>query len=237
MFARMLATAAVVSLAYPTSAPAQVKVEIAPALGAYVPGRALPYPDIVGCYLKGGGDPDWLCGPVPSYTQTRAPAVGGRVTAFPWNRGMAGRLGIEGSFWYVPGRVGLTGTSLDEVDKVVVAGLRGVLRLAPKASVMSGVLMVGPALIHHSGAYYAGVNGTSSVGASVGAGLDLHPGRRFSLRAEIATYMYKVRVDHQLTPEQQAAREAGYLYASSGTIQNDFVFSLSISPFGRQRER
>ena len=109
---------------------------------------------------------------------------------------IAGVFGIEGLFWYVPSRVGLTPVPgfavLDEADKVVVAGLRLVLRLPPKASTISGVLMGGPALIHHSGAYYAGLNGTTSVGTALGAGLDLHPGRRFGLRAEIAMYLYSV---------------------------------------------
>jgi hypothetical protein len=239
-----LATAAVISIAHPTSAHAQLRVEIAPALGAYVPGRELPYPDIARCLLKAGGDPRyWNCGRVPSYTQTRAPAVGGRVTAFPWNRRTIGGLfGIEGSFWYVPSSVGPTPgffSVLDEADKVIVAGLRAVVRFPPKASIISGVLMGGPALIHHSGAYYAGLNGTSSVGTALGAGLDLRPGRGFALRAEIAAYLYKgVHVEHQLTPDQQSAQEFGQLYAASGTFpQKDFVLSLSISPFGRPGER
>jgi hypothetical protein len=241
MFARTLnvlvngvafATAAVISVGYPTIVHAQLRVEIAAALGAYVPGLGLPYPRIATCFLKSGG-PDWRCGPLPSYTQTRAPAVGGRITASPWNRGAsAGPVAFEGSFWYVPSRVieqspypDIPG--LNQAGKMVAASLRLVLRFAPRAQV-SGLLMGGPALIHRSGQFYSGLKGTTSAGGSLGVGVDV---RRFGLRAEIATYFYNLHFGDSLTPDQQIAQQQGYLYAPSA-MQSDFVFSLSINPFG-----
>ena len=235
----VLATAVMISIVYPTSANAQLRIEIAPALGVYVPGLGLPYPRIATCFLKSGG-PDWRCGPLPSYSQTRAPAVGGRITASPWNRGAsAGLVAFEGSFWYVPGRVieqspysaipGSDIPGLNQAGKMLAANLRLVLRLAPRAQV-SALLMGGPALIHRSGQFYSDLKGRTSAAGSLGLGVDV---RRLGLRAEIATYFYKQRFGDPLTTEQQILQQQGYLYAPTGAAQNDFVFSLSVSPFRR----
>lgn len=232
--------AAVISLAYPKSAHAQLRVEIAPAVGVYAPGSGLPYTHIAGCNLKAGG-PDFRCGPLPSYLQTRGAAVGGRVTVAPRGRGTTpASFAIEGSFWYVPNRVIerpspytlLAGTGLlNEANKIVAASLRFVLRLAPKAPV-SGLLIGGPALIHRSGEFYSGLPGTTtSPGGMLGVGVDVHPGRGLGLRGEIAMYLYSARFGDRPTFEQQLAQGPS-LYVPPRVWQDDFVFSLSISPFG-----
>jgi hypothetical protein len=250
MFTRALKVlvAAVIPLAYPTRAHAQLRVEIAPALGAYVPGRELPYTHIAGCNLKAGG-PDWACGPLPSYMQTRGPAVGGRVAVSPRGRGTTPALfAIEGSFWYVPNRViekratsdvfGPTEAMVNEANTIVAASLRLVLRLAPKAPV-SGLLIGGPALIHRSGGFYSGLQGArTSPGGTLGLGVDVHTGRGLALRGEFAMYLYSVRFGDQPTPEQlRLLGPSLYTYIPPRVWQDDFVFSLSISPFGRRGAR
>ena len=246
MFARALKVlvTAVISFAYPTSVHAQLKVEIAPAVGAYAPGSGLPYTHIAECYLKAGG-PDWRCGPLPSYMQTRGPAVGGRVAVSPRGRGTTPpSFAIEGSFWYVPSRViekrpdyfYSTEPMVNEANTILAASLRFVFRLAPKAPV-SGLLMGGPALIHRSGEFYSGLQGaTTSPGGTLGVGVDVHPGRGLALRGEIAMYLYSVRFGDQPTPAQQLAQGPN-LYVPSRVWQDDFVLSLSISPFGRRGAR
>jgi hypothetical protein len=62
-------------------------------------------------------------------------------------------------------------------------------------------------------------------------------GRHFGLRAEVSAYLYSLQFQNQLTPAQQVSQQSGHLYANMGMFQTDFVFSISISPFGERRER
>jgi len=227
MFARALkamvngvafTTAGAIALAHPTNAQAQRRLEIAPVLGAYMPTRHLPQLGDYeyGCAVPGGAPP---C-PAPDFKQTRAVAVGGRVTAWLSNRGA-----IEGSLWYSPS--GVTGwLGYEAAANIVVADLRVVLSLAPPAPTTSVLLMAGPAVIHRSGDAYADVRGTTSPGGALGVGLNIHPGRHFGLRAQIDDYLYRVKFASGTGPG-----------VSAWKFQHDFVFSLSISPFGRRGER
>lgn len=217
----LLAVGTVISLVSPTSAHAQLSVEIAPMLGAYVPGSRLPDPRIETCITKGGGS----CGLTGWYNQGSAVALGGRITAGSLHELVA----VDATLWYVPTQVG------GQSGNVVMSSLGLALRLAPKAPV-SGLLTAGPAVIHRFGDFYSGAMGTTSLGGTFGLGLAAHPGRHFGLRAEIAAYLYQLQFHNQLTPDQLVIQQQGHLYASSGMFQNDFVFSLSISPFGQRSE-
>jgi hypothetical protein len=223
-----VATAAALALALapPTSAQAQLRIEIAPVLGAYMPTR----PTDETFYACGSYDVRLPCQPDPSYQQTGGMAVGGRVTAWFSNRGA-----IEGSFWYAPSRVtdvapytdGFVGEEV--AGHIVVADLRLVLSPVPQTSVVSVLLMGGPAVIHRSGDVRA-VGSTSGTvaGGVLGVGLDIHLGRRFAMRAELDDYLYTFRF-----PEAEAG-VIGML-----KFRHDLVLSLSMGPslFGQRGER
>jgi hypothetical protein len=196
-----LGTAGAIALAHPPSAQAQLRFEVAPALGAYVPTRQLPLgPHPYVCVLDANDQCRQLF-----VNAKRAVAVGGRVTTWLGSHGA-----IEGSFWYSPSSAsGFYFVDFETSGPIVMAGLRVVLSLAPHAPFMSTLLMGGPAVIHNS------YKETTSSGGMLGIALDVHPGRRFSVRPAIE----------------------GYRYALSGALQQDFVFSLSVSPFGRRGER
>ena len=228
-----VALAASAALARPTHAHAQLRVEIAPTVGAYVSPNALPDPRFfVVCFTKGTGP----CGRSATYKQNSSVALGGRITASPWDRGSTqGRVAIDGTLWYMPSRLGPESQGINQAGNIVMASLRLVLRFSPQARI-SGLLTGGPALIHRFGEFYSGARGTTSPGGTFGVGLDAHLGRHFGLRAEISAYLYGLQLHPQLTPEQQVLEQQGNLFLSPGMTQNDFVFSLSISPFGRRGE-
>jgi hypothetical protein len=214
-----IATAALVSLAYPTGAYAQLRVEIAPAGGAYQPGGKLPS-FLFECGYFGGHQ----CEPDPSYRQLSGAALGGRVSASIRSHGsIPASFAIEGAFWYVLSHVvdttrypdGHTGADLS--GSIDIANLHAMVSLPLKSSIVSGLLMGGPALIHRSGSYFNGLKGTTSIAGTLGAGLEIHPGHRFSLRAEVMKYLYKV---HFFTDP---------LNFTSQESQHDMIVSLSLS--------
>jgi hypothetical protein len=220
-----LASTAMIALAHPTSAQARLRFEIAPALGFYGPTRQLPFFPWI-AYERCGSCPG------PRLKQNPAMAVGGRATAW-----LNQREAIEGSFWY--SRSGVTGSdnytfstvSLTAAGKIVLADLRFVLRLAGPASRMSVLLMGGPAVIHRFGDYYTdyapfvgSVTGTTSFGGTLGTGLDIYTGHCFGFRAQIEDYLYSIRFE---------GSDPRYADSSERKVQQDFVFSLSLSPFSQ----
>ena len=229
-----LAAAAAIALAHPTRAQAQLKLEIAPALGAYAPGGSLAdlFVDLFACgYPKSIPTPT-TC-EIPHLKQDGAVAVGGRVTAWLGKRGA-----IEGSFWYAPS--GLTDTTRytpsspqgsggGENDNVVVISLRAVVNVVAPVRAMSVFLMGGPAVVRRAGAAWAYTSKTTSKGGVLGVGLDIHPGHGLAFRAAIENYLYKLyKLDSGYAPG-----------AMPSTFHHDFVFSLSMGPslLGQRGER
>jgi hypothetical protein len=208
-----LATAAAIALAHPTSAQAHRRVEVAPAVGAYLPTGNLQLGTAFRICVPDPSNPD-NCLPF-SMRAKQAVAVGSRVTAWLSNRGA-----IEGSFWYSPSRV-VSGYipvgSSEQAGSFVAAALRFVLSLAPHAPAMSALVMGGPAMVHRS---LAPGNGTTSFGGALGFALDMRPKRHLGVRAQIEDYLYSPHA-------QYGPRE----------MRQDFVLSLSISPFGQRGER
>jgi len=199
-----------IALTHPTSAQAQFRLEIAPALGAYMPTGQLPLGALTLTDVCTEHPEDPLCPTTsPRRRANRAVAIGGRWTAW-FGKGGA----IEGSFWYSPS--GSTVNAFEDPGTAVVGSLRGVLSLAPQARTMSVLLMGGPAVIHRSGF----PNDLTSFGGTVGLGLDIHPGRGLGFRAEIEDYLYSTQST-----------------AGNGLFHQDFVLSLSMSPFGQRGER
>jgi hypothetical protein len=224
MFARaLLATAAAIAIAHQASAQAHRRLEIAAALGTYVPMNQLPvgpgnmFAETAICL---GHDPLGLCPPGPSLQQKQALAIGGRVTSW-----LSRRSAIEGTFWYSPSGVTQTYRS---AGKIVIADVRFVLSLAPQASTMSVLLLGGPAVIQRFGDAYVDVKGTTSPGGAIGIGLDIHPGHGYSFRAEIGDYLYSVQFASGPGPGGLVGQRKS---------QHDVVFSLSMSPFGQGGER
>jgi hypothetical protein len=224
-----LTTLGTIALAHPTNAHAQRRIEIAPALGAYVPTHHLPLGpgDIffVGGACRGGGPP---CPPAVPESQTRTVAVGGRVTAW-----LSNRAAIETSFRYAASGVKFVSATPELVDStvvqrgtIIVADLRLLLALAPQARSKSLIFMGGPAVIRRSGDVYADVRGTTSPGGVLGVGLDIHPGHRVGLRAQIDDYLYTVKFASGTGPE-----------VGSWRFQQDVVLSLSLNPFRQRGER
>lgn len=212
-----LATVAMVSL--PTSAYAQLRIEIAPALGAYRPGGKWPGFSVE-CGYYGGHQ----CEPFPSYRQQSGTALGGRVSASIRAHGsIPVSIAIEGSFWHVLSNVADTTRYPDghagatQGEGIEVADLHAMVSLPLGSSIVSGLLLGGPAWIHRSGSYFDGLKGTTSVAGTLGAGLDVHPGRRFGLRAEVVKYLYKAQFF------------TDPLTFSSEESQHDVIVSLSIS--------
>ena len=208
------AGAASLAVVQTSSAQRRGTIEIAAALGAYVPTSQLPSVTIgyADCAEDAGG----VCRPFSNMGQ-RAPAVGGRVTAWLSDGGA-----IEGSLWYAPSgrRTGLVGDEFDESGHIVVASVRGVLNLAPHAPSNAGLLTGGPAVFLRSGSYGTSYTG---VGGVLGFAVDVPSGRRFRLRPSIEDYLYR------LTARQYANR--------SSNFHQDFVFSLSLSRVGHRGER
>ena len=227
-----LAAAAMILLACPIRAQGHRKVEIALALGAYVPGGSLAdlFADLFAC-----GYPKSITTTceIPHLKQDRAVAVGGRVTAWLGKRGA-----IEGSFWYAPS--GLTDTTRytpsspqgsggGENDNVVVISLRAVVTVVAPVRAMSVFLMGGPAVVRRAGAAWAYTSKTTSKGGMLGVGLDIHPGHGLAFRAAIENYLYKIyKLDSGYAPG-----------AMPSTFHHDFVFSLSMGPslLGQRGER
>jgi hypothetical protein len=210
-------------VARPASAQGR-RFEIAPAVGTYLPTRQLPFYPWVAVPLCGG-----CTQPAPPQ-QNHAVAAGGSITAWLINM-----VGVNASLMYAPSGVRVYGFLKDtpgvvSSGSVVVASLRAVVRLAPKAAMMSVLIMGGPAMIHRSGSYYydvAPVQGTTSFGSAVGVGLDIRPGHRVGIRATIEDYLY---------PAQFASGTSFYTFhPSERKPQQDFLISLSISPFRRPR--
>lgn len=213
-----LAAAAEVTLAHPTSAQTHPRFEIAPALGVYLPSRQLPLGPTPAICVE---DENGQCRTF-FLEQSGAVAVGGRVTVWLNNRGA-----VEGLFWYSPS--GVTGFVVEDYEgagNVVMASLRFVASLAPRARTMSVLLMGGPAVIHHSGDYYSDLRGATSFAGVLGIGLDIHPGRRFSFRAEVEDYVYSAQLASGIP--------MGSTTAGPRTLHHDFVLSLSISAFGQR---
>ena len=219
-----LATAAAIALAHPTSAQARRGVEIAPAVGAYLPTGDLPLGADTGICVPDPSKPDTPDNCLPfSMRAKQAVAVGGRVTAWLSNRGA-----IEGSFWYSPsGVVGGYGGYVDSVERAgnfVAGALRFVLNLAPHAPAMSALVMGGPAMAYRSHSSYYG---TTSFGGALGFALDMHPKRHLGVRAQIEDYLYGVHARYSVFPDTFGPRK----------MRQDFVMSLSISPFDQRKER
>jgi hypothetical protein len=206
-----LATTVTMSLTPRTSAQARPRLEIAPALGTYVPTGALPYgprgTTHFGC-LDTGAESCSL-----TERQALAVAVGGRVTSWFGNRGA-----IESSVWYAP--AGVTGSERGP-GNILMGSLRLVANLAPRATTMATYLLGGPVVIHRFGSYVADLTGTTSFGGALGICLDIHPGREFAFRAQLEDYLYSVRF------------EAG----GEKRSQQDLVLSVSVNLFGRRERR
>ena len=204
-----LATAAAIALPHQVAAQARRGLEVAPAVGAYLPTGNLP-----------GGSAFHICIPDPSNPDKCLPfvvrakqavAVGGRVTAWLSNRGA-----IEGSFWYSPSRVVsgfLPVDSSEQAGNFVAAALRFVLSLAPRAPAMSALVMGGPAMVHRS--FENSPEGTTSFGGALGFALDMRPKRHLGVRAQIEDYLYNPHA----------------------AMRHEFVLSLSISLVGQRADR
>lgn len=204
----IVAAAAVTVIIHPTSAQSHPRLEIAPALGGYIPAGA------VEIAFECVTDP--CVGPV--LQQDRAVALGGRVTAWLGTRG-----GIEGAFWYSPSGVvdraqyaTIVPDGFGGNGTVILGSLRAVVSVTAPARTMSLLLMGGPALVHRAGqAWSYGSNNTSFAG-TFGIGLNIHRGHGVSSRAAIEGYLYELR---PLAP-----------YWGRSTLHDDLVFSLSLAP-------
>lgn len=207
-----LATAATISLAHPTRAQLHRRLEIAPALGAYMPTGGRLFVEF-GC-IKSSPVP---C-EVPALKQTRAVAVGGRAAVWLGTRGA-----VEGSLWYAPSGINDTTRYTTAVNygygadgKIVLVSLRGVLNLAIPATTVSVLLMGGPAVLHRFGDAWANWSGSTSGAGMLGIGVELHAGHGFGVRAAIEGYLY--RFDAQRAEVSESA------------FHHDLVFSLSMGP-------
>jgi hypothetical protein len=206
----LLATAATILLVPPTNVQAQLRFEIAPALGHYTPSPSqLPLGvHTLPCYSDGnGGCRSFFA------NQNGAVALGGRVTGW-FNR----RGAIEGAFWYSPsGVTGFIDGAYTSAGSVVLASMRLVTRLglgsqAPAASIL---LMGGPTVTQRSGGYYGNLSGRTSFGGVVGVGFDVRPGRHFGFRAQADDYVYNTN----FAPSPPSQRQ----------LHHDIVLSLSPS--------
>ena len=213
-----LATVGGIVLACPVSGQQHRRIEIAPALGAFLPFGAVPVPEFLGCpaYCQ-----------APSLRETRTVALGGRVTAW-----LGKRAAIEGSIFYGPSGVadGTHYTSSPDPGygaqgKVVLTSLRALLSVAAPVPTMSVLLMAGPAVIHQFGGGWPDWNSPTSFGGMLGVGLDVHRVHTLPLRAAIEDYVYSWE------------SPMGAYYGSHS--HHDVVFSLSAGPsfFGQRGER
>jgi hypothetical protein len=223
MFARAVKVLVATSVvAQPASAQAHRRLEIAPALGVYVPSGGVPLPVQLGCPRV-----EFIPCEFPSFKEARTVAIGGRVTAW-----LGTRTAIEGSVLYGSSRVtdltrytGPDPWQLGAQGNVVLTSLRAVLNVAPRIPAMSVLLMAGPAVIHRFGdGWSEWWKGPTSLGGAVGIGFDIHPGHGLGFRAAIEDYIYSF---DSLHPS-----------AYSSEFHHDFVFSLSMGPsFFGQRGR
>jgi len=182
MFARtLLVTAAAIALAHQVTAQTRRGVEVAPAVGAYLPTGDLRADGAVPavCYVD-ARDPAETCLPYAVRAHP-AVAVGGRVTDWLSNQGA-----IEGSFWYTRSGVSAgffpVDTTFKRAGTFVMAALRFVLSLAPHAPTMSALILGGPAIAYH--------DGPISLGGALGFALDMRPKRLLGVRAQVEDYLY-----------------------------------------------
>jgi hypothetical protein len=219
----VLAVVVVVSLAICSRADGQIRFEVSPALGVYVPTGELPLrPAPCPAFFVGPQTPSYCPRdsevPLPQGTQQARVSIGGRATAWLGARG-----GIQTSIWYAPS--GISGEYLDSPGKIFIGTLQLVANLAPKKSNMLVLLMAGPAVVHRSGDAYADVGGTTSPAAVVGFGLEVPPARHLGLRLQFEDYLYTVSFTDM----------SGKYETGGSESQQDFVLSLSLSPFGGGR--
>jgi len=206
-----LAAAWLVAVGLATSAQAQLRIEIAPAVGGYFPTRPLPQ---AGTLLFSGDE----VLPPHALQQERAGALGGRVAVW-FNR----RSAVEGSFWYAPSKVTDDPAYVSPgAGAVTMAGLRYVFRVDPDLPVLSLLLMAGPAIVHRSGDAWAGITGTTSPALGLGIGIDALPASRVGLRGEVSDYLYNVN----LSGDSDAG---SWSYSDSSAFQHDLIISLALS--------
>jgi hypothetical protein len=217
-----LTTVAAIALTHPTSAQARRRVEIAPAVGAFVPSGGVPIPWDPGC-------PDYCTS--PSLSETRTVAVGGRVTAWLGKHGA-----VEASIFYGPSGVAdlsdYTGqrpntySEFQVKGNVVLTSLRAVLNVAAPVPTASVLLMAGPAVIHQFGGGWPDWNSPTWYGGVVGIGLDVHRGHALLFRAAIEDYVY--RFDNRVVgPSLLVNIHDYYTYSWNAHMHSDFVVSLS----------
>jgi hypothetical protein len=214
-----LASAAAIPLAHPTSAQTHRRLEIAPAVGGYMPYGGVPLMLQYSCLT---GHP---CPEVPSFEEARTVAVGGRVTVW-----LGHRWAIEGTGWYGSSHVtDVTQYTTEYVvyggeGKIVLASLRPVVKVAAVQR-MSILLMAGPAVSLRFDDGWAQWKKPTSGGGAVGVALDFHPRPGLGFRASIEDYVYAF--ESTIRPDLPSK------------FHHDFVFSLSMGPsfVGRSGKR
>jgi hypothetical protein len=207
-----LAAASLVAFGLATSAQAQLRIEIAPAFGGYVPTRPLPNTYvIVGCapYTC-----DYQPPPPQDLQQASVGAAGGRIAIW-FDR----RNAVEASFLYAPSYA--TDPNFgDYASGVTLAALRYVSRVARDLPDLSLLLMAGPAIVHRSAESW----GTSPA-LALGVGIDALPKSRIGLRAEVSDYLYTVH----FKPPSNVTLAEGVVFSDARPFQQDLIISLALS--------
>jgi hypothetical protein len=208
---RAFAGVLLATLGFTTRADAQLKIEIAPAFGGYLPTRPLPQ---AGTLLFSGDE----VLPPHRLQQERAGGLGGRVAVW-FNQ----RSAVEAAFGYAPS------TITDDPayaspggGAVTTASLRYVFRVDPDLPVLSLLLMAGPAIVRRSGDAWAGLTGTTSPALGLGIGIDAFPASGIGLRGEVSDYLYNVHLSGD-------SDVGSWNYSDASAFQQDLIISLALS--------
>lgn len=177
---------------------AQGGVELAPVLGVYLPLQSV--------IVQADGT---------SAKQATAVAIGGRISVATHRK-----VSFDGTVTYLPSDVNASAGASGGSSSLLLIDARGVVSFGQAGAKTRFYLAGGPAVIIRNGEFYQDFEGTTDVGANVGAGLRIRLGKVIG-RVEVESYLYSISL-----------QGAGNLTTGS-QFQTDLIASVSVAiPLG-----
>jgi hypothetical protein len=205
------------------TATAQVKVELAPYVGVYLPQDRLT--PIQGITASGGS------APLPSLKQQSGITLGSRLDVW-----LIDHVGMEGTLSYAPSSLakesgnffpGLYPTGAH----VITGSARAIARTSPPGAAFAALQVSGGmGFVSLGGPAYGGTSGTTFFSTVVSAAAMFRVSRSFALRLEAEDYLYRANLEPCGNPEFPSVCNQMQGFISTGSkAQNDLVLSLGLA--------
>ena len=210
----LAALAAIVTI--PLAVAAQVRYEVAPYIGLYLP---------LGSMLQAIPPSPGFAGSGSTVTQRTSLAWGGHVTAW-----LSHRVGLEGTLSYAPSGVNMTcgdpnGCARD--GRVLVGSVKVVMPLAFATILRAVHVSGGIGVVDHGGPAYKSVARTTSAAPTVGAGVALRVAGSTLLRVDAEDSWFRPQLGYENSCVHVDAVCRAVQWSMLGS-QHDLILSVGL---------